>query len=504
MKVISSSYLNLQENTGPVCMSILAFLIILVYTRHGGIGISPDSIVYLSVARNLHSDLRLVDYAHSPLVDFPVFYPIFLAAVEFISRTELIKLAEILNGVLFAIVILLSNSLIKRLAIVPVYRNLLLLILAISPALLDVYGMLWSESLFLLLSLCCFITISSYLRAPTLRSLLLSCIPVAFACITRYAGVTIVGTGLYLIFFHPALDLKAKIKHLFVFGAGSLCLLVINLLYNAAVTGTTTGPRERGIVSLHENFSFFAFTIADWFPVFSINLIVTFVFGLLILILFSFLLFQQTINPAAYGGVLHIMSCFVVVYVVFIVGISTLTHFEQLNNRFLSPVYIPMIITVVFLLFNALRSLQINFRLKVAVGVLAASLFLFNEINISRQMFEEALNYGVPGYSSDSWKLSSMTAFLKKNGYLFKRGYPIYSNAREALYFLASFKAGELPHKVDALKSRHFLKEKGNYLIWYYGTADVDLLDSVRILRNRLPLQEYKFEDGSIFFLKAR
>ena len=48
------------------------------------------------------------------------------------------------------------------------------------------------------------------------------------------------------------------------------------------------------------------------------------------------------------------------------------------------------------------------------------------------------------------------------------------------------------------------LNEKTNYLIWYYGTDDNDLLDSITIVRKKKVLQEYKFDDGSIFLLRAR
>jgi hypothetical protein len=502
MNVKKGQVLIWNGNTGSIIISIFAFLIIQFYTRHGGIGVSPDSIVYISVARNLASHFNFSDYTNAPLVDFPAFYPFFLSIVMFFSRMDVVKVGAILNGALFAAVILLSNHFLNGTGLRAVYKNVLLFFIAISPALLDIFGMLWSETLFLVLILIFFNAIHRYLKGPSLKLLFIATIPAALACITRYAGVTLVGTGLYLIFFQAKLGFKDKLKHLCVFGFSAISLLLINLIRNAHVTGLATGPRERGIVSFQENFSFFSFTISDWLPVFSVSNLVTNVVGILISLAFVWILLDHTVKRYRRGSVLHICSSFVVIYSAFIIGISTITHFEQLNNRFIAPIYIPMIIGIFLLLQGWMQ--KVNRLLGVMFGLVLLLAFVFNEVNISRQMFDEALNYGVPGYSSDSWMFSNTSLFVKKRNHFFKPGVPIYSNAREALYFLSDFKARELAHRVDTLRSRQFIKEKTNYLIWYYGTDDNDLLDSISIVRKKKVMQEYKFDDGSIFLLQAR
>jgi hypothetical protein len=497
-------FLDLYNNIGVILISILSFLIIHFYTRHGGIGISPDSIVYISAARNLLAHFGFSDYNNSPIVEFPLFYPFFLSVSMFVSRIDVVQLGAILNGILFAALILLANRFLKYTQLQSMHKNLLLLLMAISPALLDVYGMLWSETLFLVLLLVFFNILQRYLQAPSLKLLMLTAVPVAFACITRYAGVTLIGAGMYLIFFHPKLDVKVKVKHLLAFAIATSSLLVCNLVRNAHVTGLPAGPRERGIVSFQENFSFFSFTISDWLPVFSVSNVVTNVVGILISVAFVLILIDNTSKRWRYGSVLHVCSTFIVIYSVFIIGISTITHFEQLNNRFLSPIYVPLLIGL-FLGLNAwLKKLQINRSACALLGLILISGFVYNEINISRQMFDEAVNYGVPGYSSDSWKFSRTSLFVKTKKNVFNPAFPIYSNAREAVYFLSGFKAKELAHKVDVKKAQKFLNEKVNYLIWYYGTDDNDLLDSTTIIRKRQVLKEYKFDDGSIFLLKAR
>lgn len=485
-------------------ISVFAFLLLQFYTSHSGVGISPDSIVYVSAARNLVAHLTFSDYNNSPVVDFPIFYSLFLSITMFLSRMDAVTIGAILNGLLFASLVLLSDRFLKTTQISALYRNLLLLMIAISPALLDIFGMLWSETIFLVLILIFFNFLYKYLRTPSLKMAALMAIPVAIACVTRYAGVTLIGTGMYLIFFYPKLAVKVKLQHLSVFTMLASAFLVINLIRNASITGLATGSRERGIISLQENFSFFSFTVSDWLPVFSVSSLVTTVVGILLSITFIIILIEYTRKELMYGSALHICSTFIVIYSVFIIVISTVTHFEQLNNRFLSPIYVPLVIGLFLILDIGLKNLNVNHLLRYMVAFIFISAFIFNEINISSQMFDEAINYGVPGYSSDSWKYSSTSLFVKSRKKFFSSEFPIYSNAHEALYFLAGFKAKELAHKVDKQTSNKFLNEKTNYLIWYYDTDDNDLLDSVTIVSKRKVLQEYKFEDGSIFLLKAR
>lgn len=60
-----------------VCCIWIAF-----YTSKGGIGISPDSVAYLSSANHFASEFRFFDYNNLPLVNFPVGYPFFSGVLE--------------------------------------------------------------------------------------------------------------------------------------------------------------------------------------------------------------------------------------------------------------------------------------------------------------------------------------------------------------------------------------------------------------------------------------
>ena len=86
-------FLSLKKNYDSLIAAAIGFIAILMFTHYGGIGISPDSIMYTSVARNINAGKWLLGYDEKPMVLFPVLYPIFLGLVMFITRLDVIIVA---------------------------------------------------------------------------------------------------------------------------------------------------------------------------------------------------------------------------------------------------------------------------------------------------------------------------------------------------------------------------------------------------------------------------
>src|SRR5689334_20137262 len=99
----------LIQNTDSAVAALVGLTIILFFTRHSGIGIEPDSVVYLSTSRNLHATGHLADFSGSHLVDFPAGYPCFLTAMTFLTGQDPLHFAPLLNALLFALLIFTSG-----------------------------------------------------------------------------------------------------------------------------------------------------------------------------------------------------------------------------------------------------------------------------------------------------------------------------------------------------------------------------------------------------------
>src|ERR1700743_1439661 len=91
-----------SENYDAVVAAIAGFCIIQVLCQHGGIGISPDSVVYISTAGNIHDHGAINDFTNMPIMDFPAFYPVFLSGFLVLTGRSIVAIGPVMNGLLFA------------------------------------------------------------------------------------------------------------------------------------------------------------------------------------------------------------------------------------------------------------------------------------------------------------------------------------------------------------------------------------------------------------------
>jgi len=492
------------RNADSLIFSIIGFILILIYTRHSGIGISPDSIMYASAARNMNSHGTLLDYNLKSFVDFPVFYPLFLGVISFLSQTDAVAAGPYINGLLFACLIFCCGCAIgsfkenNRL-----YKIIILFFITLSPSLFDVYGMLWSETLFVLLSVLFILLFRRYVLLRSVSSLLLCAIIAAVGFITRYAGITFVATGCMLLFFDRSLLWRKKIVHLFLFGICSISLLLMNLIRNAMISDSLTGPREAGTTGLSDNIYYYGKVICWWLSV--PDHAKLFVCGLAIFIfLVVCVLFTKHIWSAkAYLSTENYFAAFFIVYTVFIIGVSTLSRFEQINNRFIAPLFIPLLLTLTYRVPAYLVRLSGSRKRITLVAVSAVILiFQFSQIQKVYAMYQEARDYGIAGYTDDSWRNSPTAEFLRKHKNAFKPGYMLYSNAAEAAYFNGNIYTTSLPHWVEPKEIEKLFRKKQLYLIWFREINDPDLINLELLHQRASVTKQYSFKDGDIYLIK--
>src|SRR5450631_1372734 len=161
----------------------------LVYFSAPAVGLSPDSITYTSAARSLVATGRPIEFDGQWLMDFPLGYPVFLSLIMFISRADPFQFGLVLNGFLFAILVFICLREAKRNGFPLLLRCGYGLCLLFSTALLQVYGMLYSETLFILCVALFFMACGRYGRTHGIMALGGMAGATALACVTRYVGV---------------------------------------------------------------------------------------------------------------------------------------------------------------------------------------------------------------------------------------------------------------------------------------------------------------------------
>lgn len=489
------------KHLDTVIAAAIGFYAIQIFTSYSGVGISPDSIMYASTATNIQAHWSLMTFNETPLVFFPVFYPTFLALIQFITRVDPFTAGSIINSGLFALVILITGwMLAKFITRSRIYKILILAAIILSPALLQIYSFLWSETLFILLVMLFILNYHHYLQKQTTGRLLIIALVAALACITRYAGITLIGTGALMLLLDAKLPRDKKIKHIALFCILSISLLLANLAFNRLHAGLSTGTREPSITPLSENMYYAGTVLNDWGALgdfadhYAIALTAFVIFALIGILVFKTV--KGKINSYE-----NIIIAYTVVYGLFIVLIATFSRFEQLNSRLLSPMFIPLVISCTSWVPDVLQHVRGKIKYVLSgVAIVAMLAFEYFTLKVDLDRYDSELDYGIPGYSDDSWNTSAFIKHLRTHKHIFKTGEPVYSNANEAVYFFTGMPAKLVPHHFFKKPIDDFFKEKHYYYIWF------KVFDNSKELLNIDDIQKveklnllYKFPDGAVY-----
>jgi len=497
---VKSRLFSLSTNPDSLVAAALGFIIIQFFSKHSGIGVSPDSVTYISSARHLLHGEGFRAFDNLPVVDFPAGYPLFISAVSFLTRMDVLQYGAILNGLLFGFLIYLCGTIMNGFYHSSGwYKRIMLACIVFSPALLEVYSMLWSETIFLLLLLLFTIAIKKYLERPGMKWLVISAILVSLACLTRYAAIVLTGIGLFLIFFEGKLYWGRRIKHCIIFGLLSILLLAINLVRNEMIMHFATGERQKSTSSLLKNIEYFGGVLSDWLlmqrkPGLSILLTLLILFIFLISMLFCY--FRRK-NQRRYEYIVAAIGLF---YCLFMLVSATLSRYEQFTSRLLSPMFIPMIWCAGFWVPSfAARRGRTGKRLFLSAATLAAAVLLTVQLSADYETWDGVKDAGIPGYFEDPFPQSEIVQFIENYKGSFRSGYPIYSNAADAVYLFTGLPAKLLPQDVFPIEIRKYYQEKSDYLIWFNDVDNPDLLDEQSAIRNKGMILIKKCPDGAVY-----
>lgn len=490
------------KHIDTIIAAFAGFIIIYAFTRHSGIGVSPDSVVYLSAARNIHAHGAFVDFDNRPLVIFPLLYPIFLSSVMFITTLDPMSFAPIMNALLFALLIYISGRMMERFVNHSRwYQQIALFTLTLSPCLLEIYSMLWSETLFLFLLLLFIIFLNRYLKFPSFKNVIVTGAVTGLACVLRYAGITLIATGIGMTLLGFYLPLRKKIFHVVFFTVISSSFLLMNLFHNHAYSSTLTGDREKSITSFLDNIYYFGYVLCDWLPLPESSYFVAFVTAAVLIAIFAVVFFRRYFTKTHFESYENIATAFFVVYGLFMIISATLSRYETFSSRLVSPAFIPMVwggSSMIMLYRDA-------FPAKKRLWVTVITLFIFacfqaNQLKDDFENWDGIKDAGVPGYTEDPWnKDSEIVNFLRENYRSLQTGYARYSNSDEAVYFYTGLSCHLLPHKQSDKEKQGYFGCDKCYLIWFDDTNNTDLLTLKGALLKKNIRVLYQFSNGAIY-----
>ena len=494
-----------SRNYDALIAAIAGFLIIHAFTRHSGIGISPDSVVYMSTAANIHDHGVINDFSGSPMMDFPAFYPIFLSTLLFLTGHDAMGLGPTLNSLLFALLIFVCGWLMERFSFRSKwYKWTLLSFIVLSPCLLEVYSMIWSETLFLLLLVVFILYTRRYFLSHRARTLIEIGIIAGLASVTRYAGITLIGTGGLLILCDSSLKKNKKLLHFVLFGCVACAFPAVNLIRNRLVTGTLTGFREPAIRSFGRNLHDFGSVFCDWMPFFNNHYALASLLGAFWIIFFTGAFLTRLVRRERFFSYENIATAYFIVYTVFILLTATISRFQQLDSRLLSPLFIPWIWGATCWIPTRIAAwAPYRRRWAIIASIVAALCFQAGQLLAFNDNWEGIKYAGIPGYTEDQWTHSQTIDFVRRHRRMLQSGGTLYSNAYEGVWFLTGLQADMIPHKDLHQDIREFLAEDKFYVIWFNDGLNPDLLSMDFIGHYKKLTDKYTFDDGAVYFFTS-
>ncbi|NCI48366.1 hypothetical protein GWC95_00435 [Sediminibacterium roseum] len=491
--------LFLSKHWDALLASIAACTFICLFTRVSGIGISPDSVNYMSAATNIRDHFSFTDFNGKPLVDFPLGYPCFLALASLISGSAVLQIAPLVNCILISGVIILTSLIIESYKpTAKLYKTAFLSLVACSPCLLEIYAMLWSETFFLFLSLLFIVLLKNYCRSYRTGALFAVAIVAALGFVTRYAGITLLATGFYILVFNGELPTAKKIKHLLLFTLTGVSLVVINLLRNKQAAGHSTGVREKALRTVGDNLEQAGNVLSEWLPFLNGHAsLSTCIFIFLLLMGVAFLVYRL-LQQQYFAFTENIVACYFVVYAVFIIAIASISRFEDLSGRLLSPLYIPMLLTATGWIIGFMkRSVRTKRILTAGVCLLILYSFHSHHYKTNAAAWEGIKDSGMPGYAEGSWRESPAVAMVRANKANLVQ--PLYANANDAAYFMAGIHAMPLPHKEIQAEIDALFRHPSFTVIWFVDGDNPDLVSLDFIKQHRQLLSVVEVENGGIY-----
>ena len=320
----------------------------------GGASTSPDSWVYLSTARNLLAGEGFTRYNNVPFVPWPPLFPLLIAALvglaELIGRElHLLDALRAMHVLVTAANVVAAGLLFRRFMRSAAVAALAALAVALSYPLVYVATFVWSEPLFVLLTLLFLHALDRHLAAPRARSLLLVAILAALASVQRYAGaVLIVAGALTLALLAFKVPLRCRLRDAGVFAAVAALPLVLWLAHNYARTGTLTGKRAPSTQSLHVSIRAVYDLTVSWltperwgisYQAAGLIVGLVLVLGLIRLVRRE----RRAALPTLAGLRALPLALFAALYGAFVVSSASLVRFDPIDERLLAPLYVPTV-----------------------------------------------------------------------------------------------------------------------------------------------------------------
>jgi hypothetical protein len=485
---------------------------LLLLTNKYGAGVTPDSVAYISAARNLADRYNFLTFNGMPLIVQPPLYSIILAVLKKILLIDPQISTGYVNAALFGFIIYISGLLFLR-----YMKSIILVILGtvsilISYPLVQASIMALTEPLFIFLVLLFLYYFEEYQSKQNYISFIIFSVSAALACLTRYTGVAIVFTGIFGILLRGRNNIKNKYWISLIFIIIAVLPTGLWIGRNYFLSGTLVGFRGASSYTLLENMKLFSETIFSWYFI-SVQIGVCF-----LLLLISLALIGIYKGKTSKSEILNLFTSnqvFLLFYSGIIIISSTTTAYDPICDRLLSPIYIPLIIFIFFIADRILSWLKSIYNPNITAFIFFITIVILSKYPLKNttHFIEDYIAQSGWGFSSSYWKENDIISYLNHNEEIGKK-YTLFSNEPEAVYFLTNINARRSPVKTFYNSSQPYnsqpdeidlwIKAENICLVWF-NNANRSFLYTIDELKKDKNMEEVaQLKEGGIYIISKK
>lgn len=505
-----------------IAAAIVGFILVLICTSKYGPGVTHDSVAYIYAADSLSHGNGYEYFGYvSPFIQWPPLFPTLLAGTDLLGINA-VDASRFINALGFAAIIFLCGKWFFERLKNPLVALLGTLAVLFAPPLLSMSINVWTETLFVLFFVAFLITFDKYIRTDRKRWLVWASVFTALACLERYMGVTIVAIACLALLLQKK-SFKTRVINIFTFGLISCVPTLIWVIRNYIESSTLVGVRPPALVTLAHNIKLTAKTLASWvlpynnlgdvLPsagqklvlVLSILTVVAIAVLIVVAVCFVFKkngrdgLIKSTINKRT----ILVLTGFIIIYTIYMIISATKVAFDPIGDRYMIPVYIPLILLAILLIDNAIsifKSIGTRKLIPVAMVLLTAVWLLYPALRTA-EVVKMTTEYGTGGYASTEWKNNNLIKYLRGSA----PDGAVFTNDAAAVNTAGGIDAKYTPRKngpeiygVEKFK-KLVESSKTSYLVWFstvendsiYGPEDIGKLYKVEKITS--------MEEGSVY-----
>ncbi len=459
-----------------VVAGIAAAAILLAVTRWG-IGVSYDSVFYLSAADNLVHGLGLSRLGGGgeiiPLTHFPPLYPLALSIGGWLTSLSTSVVARWLAAILLACLVALPGFIVRKFTNSAAAGLASALMVLSSPVLFEVGAWAMSEALYLVCLLGSLWLLGSYVASQRWRLLLGAALLTGAAYATRYVGASLLATGLVVIWLADSGPWMVKLKRMLGYGAVSGLPAAIWMTRNILLTGLTTNRtllfHPLGRAKLSEAAHALAGLVLPEGVAFWLRLALTLaaITALGFFWLLTWLRAERPL-PRAWDAASQLAGVLAVHAFLYggllLVSLSFLDASTRLDDRILSPLWLTTLVLAGLALGRWLSAGVRSAWAKWVVAVLGLGLVFSGSMRTWDQA-QSAYASGL-GFNSRGWVTSPTVAWVRA----LDPSASLTSNEAFPLYYLTGRPVYWAPEAIDPVK----------------GEPRADLADELDAMRTRL------------------